>query len=275
MNCTFRRCARTGCLSRCAIEEFKRSSDSWRSHAKTTAALRSEFAELLGDVETPAQPDQAARPAHGPQQDASGVPALQIPAGLKEDAQAPKLKKAKKEVPSQPLQHDVGALQRDKSVTPAVHLLGEPSAVGRSGKPKKRRKDARASALGSASADAEMGVEHANGAAIGEQNIPEASLPGHAAAEREAKNGHGSSSKKRKVKRSTGSSSEGAMPVAAGERTVGKVEEHKVAPVAPPSETTKDRREQTGRQLPSAQQAEKADATGKKKKVKKQRPDGL
>ena len=44
------------CLSRCAIEEFKRSSDSWRTHAQTAAAMRSEFAELLADED--AQPAQ-------------------------------------------------------------------------------------------------------------------------------------------------------------------------------------------------------------------------
>lgn len=49
------------CLYRCAIEEFKRSSDSWRSHAQTAANMRSEFAELLADDSPPAQngqPDQ-------------------------------------------------------------------------------------------------------------------------------------------------------------------------------------------------------------------------
>ena len=49
------------CLNRCAIEEFKKSSDIWRSHAQTAAAMRSEFAELLADDDQPAQTAPAAQ----------------------------------------------------------------------------------------------------------------------------------------------------------------------------------------------------------------------
>ena len=48
-------------LRRCGIDEFKRSSDSWRMHAQTAAAMRSEFADLLADDD---QPDQNGQSEH-------------------------------------------------------------------------------------------------------------------------------------------------------------------------------------------------------------------
>ena len=57
-------------LYRCGIDEFKRSSDSWRTHAQTAAAMRSEFADLLADDD---QPDQNGQSEHTgqPGQDAA------------------------------------------------------------------------------------------------------------------------------------------------------------------------------------------------------------
>jgi hypothetical protein len=36
-------------MSRCSVEQFKRSSDTWRSKTESAAMLRGEFAELLGE----------------------------------------------------------------------------------------------------------------------------------------------------------------------------------------------------------------------------------
>ena len=71
------------CLSRCAIEEFKRSSDSWRTHAQTAAAMRSEFAELLADED--AAPAPSARPA---QEGATLQVASELPSTAKGDSNA-------------------------------------------------------------------------------------------------------------------------------------------------------------------------------------------
>ena len=64
---------------RCAIEEFKRSSDSWRTHAQTAAAMRSEFAELLADEDS--APAPSARPA---QEGMASQVASELPSTAKE-----------------------------------------------------------------------------------------------------------------------------------------------------------------------------------------------
>ena len=74
------------CLSRCAIEEFKRSSDSWRTHAQTAAAMRSEFAELLADED--AAPAPSARPA---QEGTTSQAASELPSTAKGDSNADSL----------------------------------------------------------------------------------------------------------------------------------------------------------------------------------------
>ena len=71
------------CLSRCAIEEFKRNSDSWRTHAQTAAAMRSEFAELLADED--AAPAPSARPA---QEGTTSQEASALPSPAKRDSNA-------------------------------------------------------------------------------------------------------------------------------------------------------------------------------------------
>ncbi len=45
---------RGACAGRCGVEDFKRSTDSWRTRAESAAVLRSEFAEMLGDGDTAA-----------------------------------------------------------------------------------------------------------------------------------------------------------------------------------------------------------------------------
>ena len=69
---------RRQCLRRCAIEEFKRSSDSWRTHAQTAAAMRSEFAELLADEDS--APALSARLA---QEGRASQVALELPSTVK------------------------------------------------------------------------------------------------------------------------------------------------------------------------------------------------
>ena len=71
------------CLSRCAIEEFKRSSDSWRTHAQTAAAMRSEFAELLADEGS--APAPSAWPA---QEGTTSQVASELPSTAKRDSNA-------------------------------------------------------------------------------------------------------------------------------------------------------------------------------------------
>ena len=71
------------CLSRCAIEEFKRSSDSWRTHAQTAAAMRSEFAELLADED--AAPAPSTRPA---QEGTTSQAASKLPSTAERDSNA-------------------------------------------------------------------------------------------------------------------------------------------------------------------------------------------
>ena len=187
---------KTVCLNSCAIEEFKRSSDSWRSHAKTTAALRSEFAELLGDAEEPAQHDQAAQPAHsaqhgpGKQHNASKVTSSQLPAGQPEVAEAPKPKKAKKKVSKQPLHHDAAGKpdKQDNSTAPEDV----------SGKPKKRQKGAKAPAMGSAPAAA--GPNPAEHAGVDAQTEPKHVTDGPAAKDLGPMIGAGSKLKNHKEK---------------------------------------------------------------------------
>ncbi len=198
------------CLSRCAIEEFKRSSDSWRSHAKTTAALRSEFAELLGDAEEPAQD---AQPGPGKQQDANAAPSSQLLAGHTEEAELPKPKKAKKSkktVSTQPGQHDITG-------KPDKHEMSE-APVAVSEKPKKRQKGARALATGSAPAAADMHAKQSRSAAAVE---PELFTDGPAATHPKAKVAKEGKSKKHHEKGLAGSAAESNMPVAT-ENRIGK-----------------------------------------------------
>ena len=69
-------------LCRCGIDEFKRSSESWRTHAQTAAAMRSEFADLLADDD---QPDQNGQSEHTgqPGQDAAPQADMAAPGASK------------------------------------------------------------------------------------------------------------------------------------------------------------------------------------------------
>ena len=203
------------CLNRCAIDEFKRSSDSWRSHAKTTAALRSEFAELLGDAEEPAQPAQDAQPGLGKQQDASAAASLHLLSGQPETAEAPKPKKVKKKASTQSLQHDIAEKpdKEDKSVAPGVAA----------GKPKKRLKGANVPAKGSAPAAAEKPAQRASSAVELERDAEHAPLQPGAVVK-----GADSKPKKRKVKGLAGSAAEGSIPGAANDRIGKKKKKQKI-----------------------------------------------
>ena len=215
---------KTVCLNRCAIEEFKRSSDSWRSHAKTTAALRSEFAELLGDAEEPAQHDQAAQPAHsaqhgpGKQHNASKVTSSQLPAGQPEVAEAPKPKKAKKKVSKQPLHHDAAGKpdKQDNSTAPEDV----------SGKPKKRQKGAKAPAMGSAPAAA--GPNPAEHAGVDAQTEPKHVTDGPAAKDLGPMIGAGSKLKNHKEKGAATSLADSSVPMAAEKRMGKKRKKQKI-----------------------------------------------
>ena len=206
------------CLNRCAIEEFKRSSDSWRSHAKTTAALRSEFAELLGDAEEPAQPAQDAQPRPGKQQHANAVPSSHLLAGHTEEAELAKpkkAKKAKKTVSAQPGQHDITG-------KPDKHEMSETPLAG-SEKPKKRQKGARALATGTAPAAADMHAKQSRSAAAVQ---PELFTDGPTATHPKAKIATEGKSKKHHEKGLAGSAAESNMPVAT-ENRIGKKKKKK------------------------------------------------
>ena len=248
---------RPGGLSRCAIEEFKRSSDSWRSHAKTAAALRSDFAELLSDAEQPAQPDRVAQSAA--QHNASTVPKL--PAASKGKAKGSKPRKSEKDLSVQPLEHDVSEEQRDKGA----------KAAGGTGLSKKRRKGIGPPAPGHASAAAEVQAEHAGSAAQVRHTLPKADS---AAVTPGTMTHTDSKPKRRRMKGSAGCPSKGNTPAAEDERA-DKKEERKVDPAGLSPESTADRVEQRQRQNSSAQPVVKTEDAGKKKGARKQKPNGL
>lgn len=235
-------------LSRCAIEEFKRSSDSWRSHAKTAAALRSEFAELLGDDEQPAQPDQIAQPDG--QQDASG--AQKVPAASRGKAKASKARKSEKGVSTQPLQHDVSEKQHDNGAM----------AAGGTDQPKKRKRGLGAPASGPAAPPAaEVHAEHADSAAQVMHTFP---IGDSAATAPAAVTQTDSTASRRNTKRSASCLSGDTMPAAADERIGTKRTKRKVMPAGLSPEAIDDGI------APRERQGVKTEGAGKKKKVRKQ-----
>ena len=123
-------------LHRCGIDEFKRSSDSWRTHAQTAAAMRSEFADLLADddqnghsvhtgqpgQDTAPQADMAAPGASKPKRkklksaSLGGAAAGQL-GQQDQDSAVPKLKR-KKSMPAAP-----GSSKYEKSSTKYKHKV--------------------------------------------------------------------------------------------------------------------------------------------------------
>ncbi len=90
------RCASRGYLGlttervrRCNVSDFKRGTDAWRARARSSAALRSEFAELLGDGGAP-------EPAPSPGQSSAHEAALHPSGGGAGAADGKKEKKKKR-----------------------------------------------------------------------------------------------------------------------------------------------------------------------------------
>jgi hypothetical protein len=90
------RCASRGYLGlttervhRCNVSDFKRGTDAWRARARSSAALRSEFAELLGDGGAP-------EPAPPPGQSSAHEAALHPSGGGAGAADGQKEKKTKR-----------------------------------------------------------------------------------------------------------------------------------------------------------------------------------
>ena len=122
------------CLSRCAIEEFKRSSDSWRTHAQTAAAMRSEFAELLADEDT--APAPSARPA---QEGTTSQAASELPSTAKRDSNAESVSLAPAATlkPGGRLKKRKKKQRADMAGPPEAAAIAEGSAEQQ--KPRKRR----------------------------------------------------------------------------------------------------------------------------------------
>lgn len=124
-------------LRRCGIDEFKRSSASWRTHAQTAAAMRSEFADLLADDDQNGQSEHTGQPGQdtAPQADmaapgaskpkrkklksaSSGAAAAAGQLGQQDkDSAVPKLKR-KKSLPAAP-----GSSEHEKSSTKHRHKV--------------------------------------------------------------------------------------------------------------------------------------------------------
>jgi hypothetical protein len=127
---------------RCGVEDFKRSSEAWRTRAESAAALRSDFAELLAEDADLA----AAGPAHAA---ADGAHAAGVAARGEEEGDAPMAGERKKRRK---------ALQR---AAEAALQLGAPdgeaeeeASGARKMKKKKRREGAQDPAAGSMQGEA-------------------------------------------------------------------------------------------------------------------------
>ena len=259
------------CLSRCAIEEFKQSSDSWRSHAKTTATLRSEFAELLGDN----QPAQSAQPAQiaQDQPEAAGSPsAAQPPPGHKAAAEAPKSRKAKKRASAQPSGPDASGLQHGDSAAPAKQLLEQPAAEGKCSKHGKRLKGVRASAVGGEPAVAEANGKHAQHGVAVDQELPKAAKRGRALAKSGAVSKTDSASLKQDANMSASCPAGGAVQALPDQTNAEKRKKQRLNPAVLKPQASGGRTEQARTGDSSSQNADVTGSAGMRKKLKTHKP---
>ena len=166
------------CLFRCAVDAFKRSGSAWRAHAQSAAALRSEFAELLGDDDAGPETLNPA-PAATPAPPTAGT----VDAAAAAVAQTRKRKKgqpahALRQNPAELLGVEGGAGAAAAAETGAHAGGADGGADAAAAEPlRKRKKKGRVEALASTPAGYQGDGERENSAA-GEQPVKNADRKG-------------------------------------------------------------------------------------------------